>query len=134
MGLPPRLGSGQTQYNFYCEGRSGDAIIVGLYETGEVCTLDRCQGREAEYVFISLVRNRASVFLDSPKRWNVALTRAMQGLFIFGDIDNYLAEAKSRRHEASKRGYPRPLMSLLARILESYDRQIAGYPPERWKQ
>jgi hypothetical protein len=100
----------------------------------DVCTLDRCQGREAEYVLISLVRRRASTFLDMPKRWTVALTRAMQGLFIIGNIDAYLGEARmARQHPRaqpsamaanSKQG--RVLMSLLATIIEAYDRQIAA--------
>lgn len=95
----------------------------------EVCTLDRCQGREAEYVFISLVRGRATPFLDVPKRWNVALTRAMQGLFIVGDIDAYLREANAARRDARGRtAEGRPLMSLLARILEAYDLQISRQP------
>jgi superfamily I DNA and/or RNA helicase len=88
----------------------------------EVCTLDRCQGRESEYVFISLVRNRASAFLDAPKRWNVALTRAMEGLFIFGDIDSYLREAGAARRAGAD---TRPL-SLLARLLDAYQRQNAS--------
>lgn len=95
----------------------------------EVCTLDRCQGREEEYVFISLVKNRATPFLDAPKRWNVALTRAKEGLFIFGDIDNYLGEAK-----AVFRGVlPGQVIrtSLLSRILWSYDHQIAAYRKPR---
>lgn len=97
----------------------------------EVCTLDRCQGREAEYVLISLVRKRASTFMDMPKRWNVALTRAMQGLFIIGNIDAYLGEARAaRQHPRAKptdaNSKPaRVLMSLLATIIEAYDRQIA---------
>lgn len=95
----------------------------------EVCTLDRCQGREAEYVFISLVRGRATPFLDVPKRWNVALTRAMQGLFIVGDIDAYLREANAARRDVRARNTDgRPLMSLLARILEAYDLQISSQP------
>jgi hypothetical protein len=97
----------------------------------EVCTLDRCQGREAEYVFISLVRSKATPFLDMPKRWNVALTRAMQGLFIVGNIESYLAEATSARWEAKRgstaSGPARPLMSMLARILEAYNRQIVAH-------
>jgi len=93
----------------------------------EVCTLDRCQGRESEYVFISLVRNRATPFLDAPKRWNVALTRAMVGLFIFGDIEAYLREAAGARKRVAEGGRgDRPVMSLLARILEAYDNQIIG--------
>ncbi len=99
-------------------------------------TLDSCQGREAEYVLISLVRSRATPFFDMPKRWNVALTRAMQGLFIVGNVDAYLQEALRERRDPRSRpsgegrggsGRPRPLMSLLARILEAYDRQIAEH-------
>lgn len=98
----------------------------------EAFTLDSCQGREAEYVFISLVRSRATPFFDMPKRWNVALTRAMLGLFIVGNVDSYLQEALSARRDPRSRpsadGRPgRPLMSLLARILEAYDRQLADH-------
>jgi len=60
----------------------------------EVCTLDRCQGREAEMVMVSLVRRRASAFLDNPKRWNVALTRARDHLIIYGDIRSYLRDVR----------------------------------------
>lgn len=97
-------------------------------------TLDSCQGREAEYVFVSLVRDRATPFFDMPKRWNVALTRAMHGLFIVGNIDAYLQEAARARRDPRNRpsgngrngtGQLRPLMSLLARIMETYDKQLA---------
>ena len=91
----------------------------------EVCTLDRCQGREADYVFISLVRGRATAFLDMPKRWNVALTRARTGLVLVGDLDAYRAEAQRARSEARRRvggvSPSHPTMSLLARIIEGYD-------------
>ena len=96
----------------------------------DVCTLDRCQGREADYVFISLVRSRATPFFDMPKRWNVALTRAKKGLFVVGNIDAYRREATDARREARGRasaapgGAARPMMSLLARIVDGYDRQI----------
>lgn len=90
----------------------------------EVCTLDRCQGREAGYVMISLVRGRSSAFLDMPKRWNVALTRAKDGLFIFGNIAAYLDEAEKTRR--TPLGSPLR-MSLLARILQAYDRQLADH-------
>jgi len=113
--------------------------VDGLRDRGQIdrldvdaYTLDSCQGREAEYVLVSLVRSKATPFFDMPKRWNVALTRAMLGLFIVGNIDAYLREAvEARRHPRSQpreRGGPaRPLMSLLARILEAYDRQIAEH-------
>jgi hypothetical protein len=99
---------------------------LGMTEV-EVCTLDRCQGREADYVLISLVRSRASAFMDSPKRWNVALTRAKEGLFIVGDVQAYLHEASQARRDRRGRGRP-PRMSLLARIVESYQHQIEEGP------
>lgn len=102
----------------------------------DLCTLDRCQGREADFVLLSLVRSRATRFFDMPKRWNVALTRAKQGLFVVGDINAYLREAAEARRESNwqpsprrgrvRVGEPRPLMSLLARIIEAYERQISS--------
>lgn len=91
----------------------------------EVCTLDRCQGREAEFVFISLVRSRATPFMDNPKRWNVALTRAKEALFLVGDLEAFLSEARSARRDLRARS-GRPKMSLLARILEAYASQAAA--------
>jgi hypothetical protein len=100
-----------------------------------VCTLDRCQGREAEYVLISLVRARSNPFLDMPKRWNVALTRAKKGQFIVGDVEAYRMEAaRARRELAGGRGprarwrEDRPRMSVLARVIEAYHRQIVAAP------
>jgi len=51
----------------------------------EVCTVDRFQGHEADYVILSLVRTRRVGFLDSPNRLNVALTRARYQLLIIGN-------------------------------------------------
>lgn len=99
----------------------------------EVLTLDRCQGREADYVLISLVRNRSTHFLEMPKRWNVALTRAREGLALVGDIDAFLLEASKGRREAALAVGPgghsvgsarnRVKMSLLARIIERYHQE-----------
>jgi hypothetical protein len=75
----------------------------------ESCTLDRCQGREADFVLISLVRKRATRFLDMPKRWNVALTRAKEGLFIIGNLESYLNESARK-----------PPHSLLSYIICAY--------------
>jgi hypothetical protein len=90
----------------------------------DVCTLDRCQGREADYVFISLVKSRASLFMDLPQRWNVALTRAKEGLFIVGDINAFVEEAARARNEArasqSSAGGKKVSMSVLARAIEAY--------------
>lgn len=90
----------------------------------EVCTLDRCQGREADYVFISLVRGKATPFLDMPKRWNVALTRARKGLFFVGNVDSYLREARQSR-SGVRPGEPSK-SSLLAKVIDAYDRLLQG--------
>lgn len=94
----------------------------------EVLTLDRCQGREANYVFISLVRNRPTAFMDMPKRWNVALTRATEGLYFVGDVEAYLREAVAARgrigQPGERAGRDRAKVPWLARIIEAYDMQI----------
>jgi len=81
----------------------------------DVCTLDRCQGREAEMVMVSLVRSRASSFLDNPKRWNVALTRARDHLLIYGNIHSYLRDV---REPHSQNG---PKQSVVTTLLRAYD-------------
>ena len=95
------------------EGRLGTMDVQCL-------TIDRCQGREASYVFVSLVRPRASAFMDMPKRWNVALTRARKGLALVGDIKAY--EFEANRAYSYARGQDRPKMSLLARLIWEYKR------------
>ncbi|MFI5297921.1 MAG: AAA domain-containing protein [Polyangiales bacterium] len=104
----------------------------------QTCTLDRCQGREADFVLVSLVRDRATNFYEMPTRWNVALTRARHGLFLIGDIDAFLNEARSARAQLrppgaryvtrSPAGEHRPQMSVLARIVEAYRRQLDERP------
>jgi superfamily I DNA and/or RNA helicase len=54
----------------------------------EVDTVDGFQGREKEAVLVSLVRSndRAEIgFLDEPRRFNVALTRARRKAIVVGD-------------------------------------------------
>jgi hypothetical protein len=51
-----------------------------------VCaTVDRFQGREADFVLLSFRNNARVGFLDSPNRLNVALTRARQQLVLVGN-------------------------------------------------
>lgn len=85
--------------------------------SAEVCTLDRCQGREASVVMVSLVRGRASAFLDNPKRWNVALTRARSRLFVYGDL---AAHRRGSREHSHPRG---PKQSVVATFLAAYARK-----------
>ena len=50
-----------------------------------VGNVDSMQGREADIVFLSMVRTRYYGFLDSPNRLNVAITRSRYQLVILGD-------------------------------------------------
>lgn len=59
-----------------------------------VYTVDKAQGREADIVFLSMVRNKRVGFLDSPNRLNVALTRARYQLVIIGNHDFF----KTQKH------------------------------------
>ncbi|KAK4097857.1 hypothetical protein N658DRAFT_433170, partial [Parathielavia hyrcaniae] len=45
----------------------------------EVRTVDVAQGHEADFVFLDLVKDKSTKFLDDPNRLNVALTRARVG-------------------------------------------------------
>lgn len=53
--------------------------------TIELCTVDRFQGHEADLVIVSFASPRATSFLESPNRLNVALTRARYQRVIIGD-------------------------------------------------
>jgi len=56
----------------------------------EVDTVDGFQGREKEAVLVSLVRSndRSEIgFLDEPRRFNVAVTRARRKAVVVGDAD-----------------------------------------------
>ncbi|HDR1124366.1 AAA domain-containing protein [Pasteurella multocida] len=50
----------------------------------QICTVDRFQGHEADYVFLSFASPHATSFLESPNRLNVAITRARYQLKVFG--------------------------------------------------
>lgn len=55
------------------------------YLTIELCTVDRFQGHEADFVLLSLARPHPTSFLESPNRLNVALTRARFQRVVIGD-------------------------------------------------
>lgn len=59
------------------------------YLTIELCTVDRFQGHEADLVFLSFSNDRATSFLESPNRLNVALTRARYQLVIVGNRQKF---------------------------------------------
>jgi AAA domain len=107
------------------KAHGGAAVFAKL--NLEVLTMDSCQGKEADYVIISLVRQRSSPFLNNPKRWNVALTRARKALMIVGNIDGFAEEARQARAFPHRNGEP-VKMSLLARIIEEYQRISDRHP------
>ncbi|MDM8548382.1 DEAD/DEAH box helicase [Candidatus Venteria ishoeyi] len=51
----------------------------------DVCTVDRFQGHEADFVLLSFVKNYPTVFLGSPNRLNVAVTRARYQIVLVGN-------------------------------------------------
>lgn len=62
------------------EFQAGGVVVVRV----ELCTVDRFQGHEADYVLLSCVRTHGTGFLDAPNRLNVALTRARHLLVVVG--------------------------------------------------
>ncbi len=81
--------------------RSNSSATKRRYLEIELCTVDRFQGHEADFVIISIASARPTSFLESPNRLNVALTRARYQRIIVGD-----------RH-AMRRAYP-SLLGVLA--------------------
>ncbi|MBX3404590.1 MAG: AAA family ATPase [Phycisphaeraceae bacterium] len=73
--------------------------------SAHVCTVDRFQGHEADIVFLSVANRRATSFLESPNRINVAVTRARYQLVVVG-----------HRHAMLK--CRSPILSGLAKSLE----------------
>ncbi len=67
-------------------GGKGSYITLGKRNVKLfVGNVDSMQGREADIVFLSMVRTKHAGFLDSPNRLNVAITRSRYQLVILGD-------------------------------------------------
>jgi DNA polymerase III delta prime subunit len=87
----------------------------------EHLTVDSCQGREADMVFVSFTFPGGSRFVRDPNRLNVALTRARHQLVLVGNLSkmlskaakpgderNYLAELA--QHHRERQMTPTPLL------------------------
>ena len=72
----------------------------------ELCTVDRFQGHEADIVLISFARPRATDFLESPNRLNVALTRARYQRVVIGDRQAMLRQAQGTLLEKLAKSEP----------------------------
>ena len=57
-----------------------------------LCTVDRFQGHEADFVLLSFVKSGTIGFLNSPNRLNVALTRARYQIMLIGDREFFRSE------------------------------------------
>ena len=62
-------------------------------------TIDQCQGQEADLVFLSLTQ-RPTRFLNK-NRFNVALSRVRQKLFLLCDKNDFQAAAKNSSWECN---------------------------------
>jgi predicted DNA helicase len=83
-GIDPSQGAVISPYDDQVDRIEGHLDASGL----EVDTVDGFQGREKEVVLVSLVRSNDEDrigFLDEPRRFNVALTRARRKAIIVGD-------------------------------------------------
>lgn len=60
-----------------------------------LATVDRIQGHEADFVFLSFVQTRKVGFLNIPNRLNVALTRARYQLILLGHQRFFLRQERS---------------------------------------
>ena len=62
----------------------------------EIDTVDAFQGREADVVLFSFVRNQGSArFYGDPRRLNVALSRAKERILLVGSLDYLSGKAKA---------------------------------------
>jgi hypothetical protein len=65
--------------HFYRGDKSSPYIDI------QICTVDRFQGHEADFVMLSFANNHPTSFLESPNRLNVAITRAKHQLIVYGN-------------------------------------------------
>lgn len=68
-----------------------------------IYTIDKVQGREADVVFLSLVRNYKLGFMDSPNRINVAITRARYLQVLVGNHDFFINSDSFEWNKIAKR-------------------------------
>jgi len=68
--------AGNTRHFHFPRDRRSVAVTL--------CTVDRFQGHEADFVILSFVKSRSVGFLNSPNRLNVALTRARFQVVLIG--------------------------------------------------
>ncbi len=78
-----------------------------IFKKPKITTVDKYQGRQNDYILLSMVRTEAVGYLKDPRRTVVALSRARLGLYIFGRYDlfaecNELSQALQNFQETPK--------------------------------
>ena len=75
-------------------------------------SVDRIQGHEADFVFLSFVKNDRVGFLNIPNRLNVALTRARYQLVLIGNHSFFKDQKQSELLKALAEAHARPDVSI----------------------
>ena len=57
---------------------------------GKICTVDKYQGQQNDFIILSLVRTKKIGYLRDIRRFIVSLSRARQGLYIFGKWELFI--------------------------------------------
>lgn len=77
-----------------------------------ITTIDKFQGRQSDYVLLSLVRSERTGHLRDPRRMLVALSRARLGIYIFGKWDLFSGCRQLMPFAARLQHFPRDLRLL----------------------
>ena len=92
------IGYNPEQISILCAYNGQKELIKEIYSkkctwnklfTGinKICTIDKYQGQQNDFVILSLVRTKKIGYLRDIRRFIVSLSRARKGLFIFGKWD-----------------------------------------------
>merc|ERR1711904_86075 len=85
----------------------------------KITTVDKYQGKQNEYVLISLVKTRNIGHIKDVRRLVVALSRARLGLYIFGRVKLFASSVE---------------LQTAFRILMDRPTSLALLPKENWRQ
>ena len=97
---------------FHQPGRQQHVDDPGAHLRVNLATVDRIQGHEADFVFLSFVQTRKVGFLNIPNRLNVALTRARYQLVLLGHREFFVRQERSDLLRQLAEAHPTPDVSL----------------------
>ena len=90
------IGYSASQITILCSYKGQKELIKEIYtkkcswnnlfnNIGKICTIDKYQGQQNDFIILSLVRSKKVGYLRDIRRFIVSLSRAKKGLFIFGN-------------------------------------------------